>query len=84
MFEQLLKINCFSSRKEAAEELEKLYSCEINCIEIDESVRFAHHARGCTIIAAKICENVVIFQNVTIGTNMRYNKVNNEWENHRC
>jgi serine O-acetyltransferase len=42
---------------------------------------FAHHARGCTIIAAKICENVVIFQNVTIGSNLRFNKVSNEWEN---
>jgi serine O-acetyltransferase len=42
---------------------------------------FAHHARGCTIIAAKICENVVIYQNVTIGSNMRFNKINNEWEN---
>lgn len=82
MFEQLIKMNCFSSddksRKEAAELLEKLYACEINCMEIDESVRFSHHARGCTIIAAKICENVVIYQNVTIGSNMRYNKVNGE------
>lgn len=85
MFEQLLQINCFSSdkkaRDEASELLEKLYSCEINCMEIDESVRFAHHARGCTIIAAKICENVVIYQNVTIGSNMKYNKINDEWEN---
>ena len=85
MFEQLLQINCFSLdekvRKEAGELLEKLYCCEINCTEIDESVRFAHHARGCTIVAAKICENVVIYQNVTIGSNMKYNKVNNEWEN---
>lgn len=85
MFEELLKINCFSSdkkaKKEASELLERLYSCEINCMEIDESVRFAHHGRGCTIVAAKICENVVIFQNVTIGSNMKYNKVNNEWEN---
>lgn len=85
MFEQLLQMNCFSLdekvRKEAGKLLEKLYCCEINCTEIDESVRFAHHARGCTIIAAKICENVVIFQNVTIGSNMKYNKVNGEWEN---
>jgi serine O-acetyltransferase len=42
---------------------------------------FAHHARGCTIIAAKIFENVVIYQNVTVGSNMRYNKASNEWEN---
>lgn len=85
MFEQLLKINCFSldkkEKQEAGELLERLYSCEINCIEIDPSVRFAHHARGCTIVAAKICENVVIFQNVTIGSNMKYNKVTNEWGN---
>jgi serine O-acetyltransferase len=61
--------------------LEKFYSCEINCTEIDKSVLFAHHARGCTIAASKICENVVIYQNVTIGSNMRYNKTNGEWEN---
>ena len=85
MFEELLKINCFSldkkAKKEASELLERLYSCEINCMEIDKSVRFAHHGRGCTIVAAKICENVVIFQNVTIGSNMKYNKINSEWEN---
>lgn len=85
MFEELLKINCFSldkkARTEASDLLERLYSCEINCMEIDKSVRFAHHGRGCTIVAAKICENVVIFQNVTIGSNMKYNKINNEWEN---
>ena len=85
MFEELLKINCFSidkkARKEASELLERLYNCEINSMEIDKSVRFAHHGRGCTIVAAKICENVVIFQNVTIGSNMKYNKINNEWEN---
>jgi serine O-acetyltransferase len=39
--------------------LEKFYSCEINCTEIDKSVLFAHHARGCTIATSKICENVV-------------------------
>jgi serine O-acetyltransferase len=61
--------------------LEKLYGCEINCTEIDKSVLFAHHARGCTIVASKICEDVVIYQNVTIGSNMRYNKINDEWEN---
>jgi len=61
--------------------LEKLYCCEINCTEIDKSVLFAHHARGCTIIASKLCANVVIYQNVTIGSNLRFNKVSNEWEN---
>lgn len=85
MFNTLLKINCWSKnrvlKKVAANLLEKFYGCEINCIAIDKSVLFAHHARGCTVIANKICKNVVIFQNVTIGTNMKYNKINNEWEN---
>lgn len=85
MFEELIKLNCFSQDqqvvKEAGERLEQLYGCEINCTEIDESVLFAHHARGCTIIAAKICENAVIYQNVTIGSNMKYNKMTKEWEN---
>ena len=85
MFEKLLKINCHSknkiTRKLAGELLEKLYNCEINCGQMDKSVRFAHHARGCTIIAAKICENVIIHQNVTIGTNLRYNKVVGKCEN---
>ena len=79
MFEKLVKINCHSKNKIlkyfAKNILEKLYCCEINCIEIDKSVLFAHHARGCTIIASKICENVVILQNVTIGTNMKFNKI---------
>jgi serine O-acetyltransferase len=85
MFDKLVKLNCHSNnkilKKIAGNLLEKFYCCEINCIEIDKSVLFAHHARGCIIIAAKICENVVIFQNVTIGSNMRYNKIHNEWEN---
>ena len=85
MFEELVKINCYSKmkilKKAAGNLLEKLYCCEINCIEIDKSTLFAHHARGCTIIASKICENVVILQNVTVGTNMRFNKVSSEWEN---
>jgi serine O-acetyltransferase len=85
MFDKLVKINCFSKnkilKKAAGNLLEKLYCCEINCVEIDKSILFAHHARGCTIIASKIYENVVIFQNVTIGTNLRFNKVSNEWEN---
>jgi serine O-acetyltransferase len=85
MFEKLLKLNCFSEnkmfKKLAGNLLEKFYCCEINCTEIDKSVLFAHHARGCTIVASKICENVVIFQNVTIGSNMKFNKIKNEWEN---
>jgi serine O-acetyltransferase len=85
MFDKLVRINCYSKsktlKKIAGNLLEKLYCCEINCIEIDKTTLFAHHARGCIIIASKICENVVIFQNVTIGTNMKYNKMNNEWEN---
>ena len=84
-FEELLKLNCFSENEEeknkAKELLEKYYCLEVNCIEIDKSVLFAHHGRGCTIIAAKIYENVVILQNVTIGTSMKYNKTINEWEN---
>jgi len=85
VFEKLVKINCHPKNKIlqrlASNLLEKLYCCEINCTEIDKSVLFAHHARGCTIIASKICEGVVIFQNVTIGSNMRFNKVSCEWEN---
>jgi serine O-acetyltransferase len=84
-FEELLEINCFadvpSERAKAADLLEQRYCCEIHCAKMDRSVRFAHHARGCTIAAAKICKNVVIFQNVTIGSNMRYNKIQNKWEN---
>ncbi|WP_244165437.1 serine O-acetyltransferase [Flavobacterium phragmitis] len=48
---------------------------------MDKSVLFAHHGRGCTIVASKICENVVIFQNVSIGANLKYNKITDEWEN---
>lgn len=84
-FEELIQINCFSEekeeRKKAAELLEYRYGCEIRCGEMDKSVRFAHHARGCTIIAAKLCANVVIFQNVTIGSNQRFNRKKNAWEN---
>ena len=82
MFYKLVKVNCHSKNKLlkqiAANLLEKLYGFEINCTEIDKSVLFAHHGRGCTIIAAKICENTVIFQNVTIGSNLKYNKISNE------
>lgn len=83
-FEELLEINCFSGdeveRARAAELLEWRYGCEIRCTDMDRSVRFAHHARGCTIVAAKLCRGVVIFQNVTIGSNMRYNKTREVWE----
>jgi serine O-acetyltransferase len=48
---------------------------------MDPSVLFAHHARGCTIVASKICANVVIYQNVSIGANLKYNKASKEWEN---
>jgi serine O-acetyltransferase len=85
MFNKLIEINCYSKnkmlKKLAGNLLEKLYCCEINCAEIDKSVLFAHHARGCIIIPAKIYENVVIYQNVTIGSNMKYSKISNEWEN---
>ncbi len=84
-FEELLKINCFSKnereQRKASELLEKYYCCEIHCPDIDENVLFAHHARGCTIVAAKICKGVVIYQNVTLGSNMKYNKSKGEWEN---
>jgi len=85
MFDKLVKINCFNKsktiKKIASNLLEKLYCCELNCTEIDPSVLFAHHARGCTIVASKICANVVIFQNVSIGANLKYNKTRKEWEN---
>jgi len=85
MFDKLIKLNCYTKnkilKKAAMNLLEKFYCCEINCVEMDKSVLFAHHARGCTIVASKIYENVIIFQNVTIGSNMRYNKVTDEWEN---
>jgi len=85
MFYKLINLNCYTKnkilKKVAMNLLEKLYCCEINCIDIDKSVLFAHHARGCTIVASKIYENVVIYQNVTIGSNMKYNKVTSEWEN---
>ncbi|PBI85088.1 Serine acetyltransferase [Flavobacterium sp. ACN2] len=85
MFNTLVKINCHSKNRFlkliAGNLLEKLYCCEINCAEMDKSVLFAHHGRGCTIVASKICENVVIFQNVSIGANLKYNKISKEWEN---
>ena len=85
MFNTLVKINCHSKsgflRQIAGNFLEKFYCCEINCAEMDKTVLFAHHGRGCTIVASKICENVVIFQNVSIGANLKYNKITYEWEN---
>ena len=84
-FEELLEMNCFSrdtaERARAADLLERRYCCEIRCEHMDKSVLFAHHARGCTIVAAKICKGVVIYQNVTIGSNLRYNKIHKKWEN---
>jgi len=85
MFEQLVRINCYSKSKTlkqvAGNLLEKLYCLEINCNDIHKGVLFAHHGRGSTIIASKICSGVVIFQNVTIGSNLKFNKVLQEWKN---
>lgn len=85
MFEELLKENCFAEdpvkRAAAAAKLEELYGCEISALEMAPDVLFAHHARGCTIIAAKICQGAVIYQNVTIGSNLKYNKETHSWEN---
>ncbi|MEG1503638.1 MAG: serine acetyltransferase [Enterococcus sp.] len=84
-FEELLEINCYSKdeseKAKAVELLEKWFGCEIQCEQIDRSVLFAHHARGCTIVAAKLSQGVVIYQNVTLGSNMRYNNIQNNWEN---
>jgi serine O-acetyltransferase len=84
-FEELLEINCFgedaAEKTKAADLLERRYCCEIHCADMDRSVLFAHHARGTTVVAAKICANVVIYQNVTIGSNLRYNRIQNKWEN---
>ena len=45
------------------------------------SVLLAYHARGCTIVAAKLSKGVVIYQNVTIESNLKYDKLKEEWEN---
>ncbi|WP_047999309.1 serine acetyltransferase [Lactiplantibacillus herbarum] len=83
-FEDLVQLNCFAAdemtRQQAAATLERDYTCEINCVEIDPSVQFAHHGRGCTIAAAKIAANAVIFQNVTIGSNQKFNLRTQQWE----
>jgi len=85
MFLELLYDNCFAEdeqvRQAAAEKLEQMYNCQISAVEMAPDVVFAHHARGCTIRAAKICEGVAIFQNVTIGVNDRFNKRTGTWEN---
>lgn len=48
---------------------------------MDKSVLFAHHAWGYRIVAVKICKGIVIYQNVTICFNMRYNKIQSNWDN---
>lgn len=84
-FNTLFYQNCFDPdpavRQQAATRLEHDYGCEINCVHIDPSVMFAHHAKGCIIAAAKIDTGTVIYQNVTIGSNMKFNKITNQWEN---
>lgn len=84
-FNDLLQQNCFSNdaqiRRTAAIELEHNYNCEINCLQLDSSVQFAHHARNSIIIASKICQDTVIFQNVTIGSNQKFNLATQEWKN---
>ena len=56
IFDRLLKTNCFSKKKLlksiAANLLEKFYSCEINCMEIDKSVLFAHRIYAAPIAVA--------------------------------
>ncbi|ANZ63578.1 serine acetyltransferase [Secundilactobacillus paracollinoides] len=83
-FNTLLNDNCFSDDPEvqraAASELEHNFGAEIMCQDMAHSVQFAHHAKGCIIAAAKLSENVVIYQNVTIGSNMKFNKLTQEWE----
>ena len=83
-FEELVQLNCFATdsivRQRAATTLERDYTCEINCVAIDPSVQFAHHGRGCTIAAAKIAANAVIFQNVTLGSNQKFNLKTQRWE----
>ena len=38
------------------------------------SVLLAHNGRGCTIVVVKLSRGVVIYQNVTMGSNLKYNK----------
>ncbi|ETY75643.1 serine acetyltransferase [Lactiplantibacillus fabifermentans] len=83
-FNTLLHQNCFATtpaeRQAAANALERDFNCEVQAFEIDPSVQFAHHGRGCTIAAAKICAGVVIFQNVTVGANQKFNLQTQQWE----
>ncbi|KRL56931.1 LbetaH domain-containing protein [Furfurilactobacillus rossiae] len=83
-FKTLFKRNSFSQdkdvRRQAAEQLQLQYNCEINGLQIDESVLFAHNGKGCTVVASKLSEGDVIFQNVTIGANQTYNKATQKWE----
>lgn len=84
-FKTLLKMNSFSSdadaRKLAAELLLTQYNFELQCVQMSDSVNFAHNGKGCTIAASKISDNVTIFQNVTIGANQTFNTRLNQWEN---
>ncbi|PWG00417.1 serine acetyltransferase [Levilactobacillus bambusae] len=84
-FTTLFQLNCFSSdpnaRQLAADQLQSLYNCEINCLQMDPSVQFAHNGKGCTIAASKISAHAVIFQNVTIGANQTFNHTTQQWEN---
>lgn len=83
-FKTLLQQNCFATdpeqRQKAAQALEQQYNCEINCVALAPDVQFAHHGRGCTIAAAKIDQHVTIFQNVTLGSNQRFNRQTQQWE----
>ena len=85
IFEKLVRTNCYSKnkflKKVAKYLLEVFYCFEISYTEVDKSVIFAHHGRGTTIMASRIYENVVIYRNVSIGSNLKYNKISNEWEN---
>lgn len=85
MFETVLKWNNQNQnkmlKKIGSQILEKAYNAQIMAIELGENVRFAHHARGCTIIASRLGNNNVIFQNVTIGSNLKYVKSTKTWLN---
>ena len=84
-FKEILQQNCFSTdpdfQKAAAKELETQFNCEESAVQIAKDVQFAHHGRGCTIAAAKLSAGTVIFQNVTVGSNQKFNLRTQEWEN---
>lgn len=84
-FEELIQLNCYSEdrkkRQQAAWALEERYGCEIHVQDMAKNVLFAHHARGCTLVAARLSPGVVIYQQVTLGSNMKYNKISKVWEN---